>query len=186
MDDVGTRRCGRRAASGSDQAIKLKNNPKLWFTEILWSFLRNANLGDDTNWKVEDQLDYLYVNAPLLKRLKNARVPLREEVFDVNPRLIDHLPIVCKFDRTRGNEDEQLVASPLVLIPVGGPHAWPRVDAARPSGRLLVVVDRQRTGPGQSKPFANNGSLLYAVIVRMPYRGISTSRVTRTRPSIWA
>ena len=98
MDDVGTRRCGRRAASGSDQAIKLKNNPKLWFTEILWSFLRNANLGDDTNWKVEDQLDYFYVNAPLLKRLKNARVPLREEVFDVNPRLSDHLPIVCKFD----------------------------------------------------------------------------------------
>ena len=132
------------------QAIKLKNNPKLWFTEILWSFLRNANLGDGTNWivggdfnssvrfdrprnrgnqeiidrlnalgltdclshhnkeqpvptfqhtskKVQDQLDYLYVNAPLLGRLKNARVPGREEVFDVSPRVSDHLPIVCEF-----------------------------------------------------------------------------------------
>ena len=47
---------------------------------------------------IEDQLDYLYVNAPLLDRLKNARVPGHEEVFGTEPRLSDHLPIVCEFD----------------------------------------------------------------------------------------
>ena len=34
------------------RAIKLKNNPDLWFTEILWSLLQNASLGDGTNWIV--------------------------------------------------------------------------------------------------------------------------------------
>lgn len=132
------------------KAIKLKNNPNLWFTEILWSLLRNANLGNDTNWivggdfnssvrfddprdrgnkeiidrlnalgltdclshhngqpvptfqhsskAIEDQLDYLYVNAPLLDRLKSARVPGHDEVFGTERRLSDHLPIVCEFD----------------------------------------------------------------------------------------
>ena len=32
--------------------VKLKNNPKLWFTEILWSLLKNAGITDDTNWIV--------------------------------------------------------------------------------------------------------------------------------------
>lgn len=131
-------------------ALKLKNNRKLFFTEILWSLLQNANPGNDTNWivggdfnssvrfddeqnrgnrevierlndlglkdclshhngqpvptfqhsskAVEDQLDYLYVNAPLLDRLTSARVPGHDEVFGTNPRLSDHLPIVCEFD----------------------------------------------------------------------------------------
>ena len=131
-------------------AVKLKNNPKLWFTEILWSLLKNANIDEDANWivggdfnssvkfdiprnrgnreivdrlsavgltdclshhfkeamptfqqtnkRVEHQLDYVYVNAPLLKRLSNVRVPKPEEVFDRKPRVSDHLPIVCAFD----------------------------------------------------------------------------------------
>lgn len=130
-------------------AIKLKNNPKLWFTEILWSLLQNADITDDTNWivggdfnssvkfdcprdrgnreivdrmkglgltdglkcyhgepvptfqqtskEVTHQLDYVYVNAPLLRRLKIARVPNRGEVFDRKPRVSDHLPVVCEF-----------------------------------------------------------------------------------------
>ena len=132
------------------RAIKLKNNPELWFTEILWALLKNASLGNDTNWIVggdfnssvdfdrlqdrgnqeiierlndlgltdclsrhngrpvptfqhsnksaEHQLDYLYVNDPLLNRLKSARVPGREEIFDTDPRVSDHLPLVCEFD----------------------------------------------------------------------------------------
>ena len=32
--------------------VKLKNNPKLWFTEILWSLLKKAGITDDTNWIV--------------------------------------------------------------------------------------------------------------------------------------
>ena len=32
--------------------IKLKNNRKLWFTEILWSLLKNADITDDKNWIV--------------------------------------------------------------------------------------------------------------------------------------
>ena len=132
-------------------AVKLKNNRKLWFTEILWSLLKNVNIADDTNWlvggdfnssvkfdeprnrgnqeimdrlkslglmdclasrnngqpvptfqqtskDVRHQLDYLYVNALLLNRLTNARVPSRQEVFDQVPRVSDHLPIVCEFD----------------------------------------------------------------------------------------
>ena len=39
-----------------------------------------------------------YVNAPMLKRLRRARVPSHEEVFSGKPRLSDHLPIVCEFD----------------------------------------------------------------------------------------
>ena len=130
-------------------AIKLQNNPKLWFTEILWSLLKNADITDDTNWilggdfnssvkfdiprnrgnqeivdrlealglndclkrhnkepvptfqqtnkKVTHQLDYVYVNSPLLKRLKIARVPNDGEVFDQKPRVSDHLPVVCEF-----------------------------------------------------------------------------------------
>lgn len=130
-------------------AIKLTNNPKLWFTEILWSLLKNADITDDTNWivggdfnssvkfdrprdrgnqevvdrmkglgltdclksyyrepvptfqhtskAVEHQLDYVYVNAPLLKRLEIARVPNDGEVFGRKARVSDHLPIVCEF-----------------------------------------------------------------------------------------
>ena len=134
----------------SVEAIRLKNNPKLWFTEILWSLLKNADISDDTNWIVggdfnssvkfdepndrgnreivarmkalgltdclspgalnpvptfqdtskalAHQLDYVYVNAPLLKRLKRApRVPDPREIFGQKPRLSDHLPIVCEF-----------------------------------------------------------------------------------------
>ena len=131
--------------------IKLKNNRKLWFTEILWSLLKNADITDDKNWIVggdfnssikfdkptnrgnqeivdrlrelgledclshcnhgrpvetfqhtskivEHQLDYVYVNAPLRRRLRSARVASRADVFDRQPRLSDHLPIVCEFD----------------------------------------------------------------------------------------
>ena len=136
---------------GADvSAIKLKNNPRLWFTEILWSLLQNADITDDTNWivggdfnssvkfdepedrgnreivtrlvklgltdclspgalnpvptfqqtskEVTHQLDYVYVNAPLVKRLKIARVPNCGEVFDRKPRVSDHLPVVCEFN----------------------------------------------------------------------------------------
>ena len=132
-------------------SIKLKNNRKLWFTEILWSLLKNADIGDDTNWivggdfnssvkfdeprnrgnqeivdrlnglgledclshcnnggpvetfqhtskTVDHQLDYVYVNAPLRRRLRSARVASRVDIFDQVPRLSDHLPIVCEFD----------------------------------------------------------------------------------------
>ena len=51
-----------------------------------------------TSKDVTHQLDYVYVNAPLLDRLKTARVPDRAEVFDRKPRVSDHLPIVCEFD----------------------------------------------------------------------------------------
>ena len=125
--------------------IKLTNNPRLWFTEILWVLLRAAPVSDDTKWivggdfnrsqlhkgnreviermtdlgltdclshrhggavptfqhakkTVEHQLDYCYVNAPMLHRLAEARVPSRGEVFDRKPRLSDHLPILCEFD----------------------------------------------------------------------------------------
>lgn len=44
------------------------------------------------------QLDYCYVNAPMLGRLTEARVPRHEDVFHREPRLSDHLPIVCVFD----------------------------------------------------------------------------------------
>ena len=47
---------------------------------------------------VRHQLDYCYVNAPMLERLTQARVPSREEVFDRKPRLSDHLPILCEFE----------------------------------------------------------------------------------------
>lgn len=47
---------------------------------------------------VEHQLDYCYVNAPMLERLNRARVPNQEQVFGQTPRLSDHLPIVCEFD----------------------------------------------------------------------------------------
>ncbi|MDE2721629.1 endonuclease/exonuclease/phosphatase family protein [Candidatus Palauibacter polyketidifaciens] len=47
---------------------------------------------------VRHQLDYCYVNTPLLERLSEARVPRHEEVFDRKPRLSDHLPILCTFD----------------------------------------------------------------------------------------
>ena len=130
--------------------IKLTNNPDLWFTEILWALLRNANISDDVNWivggdfnssvtfdeprdrgnreiigrvnqlgltgclsyfhdgavptfmhsrgTVRHQLDYCYVNAPLLARLKQARVPPHEEIFHSKPRQSDHLPILCEFE----------------------------------------------------------------------------------------
>lgn len=128
--------------------IKLTNNPELWFTEVLWSLLSNADGDDGALWivagdfnssvlfdvptdrgnrqviermnglrltdclshfhgepvptfrhsggSVLHQLDYCYVNRPLLNRLAHARVPEREQVFD--ERLSDHLPIVCEFN----------------------------------------------------------------------------------------
>ena len=33
-------------------SIKLANNPHLWFTEILWSLLRDSNTPEETNWVV--------------------------------------------------------------------------------------------------------------------------------------
>ena len=47
---------------------------------------------------IEHQLDYCYVNVPMLKRLRQARVPSHEDVFHREPRLSDHLPILCEFD----------------------------------------------------------------------------------------
>lgn len=130
-------------------SIKLKNNPDVWFTEILWGLLRKASIADDTSWivggdfnssvkfdvptdrgnrkiverlnalglrdclshrhegavptfqhtskAVEHQLDYCYVNVPMLERLTEARVLSHGEVFDRVPRLSDHLPILCDF-----------------------------------------------------------------------------------------
>lgn len=130
--------------------IKLTNNRDLWFTEILWAQLRNADISDDTNWivagdfnssvlfdepkdtgnreiierlnalgltdclshfhrgpvptfqhtskSVDHQLDYCYVNTPMLDRLRTARVPSHKDIFYTTPRLSDHLPIVCEFD----------------------------------------------------------------------------------------
>lgn len=64
IDDVGARfyvvavhipafHVPRQHYEGKDvAAIKLKNNPKLWFTESLWSLLQNADITDDTNWIV--------------------------------------------------------------------------------------------------------------------------------------
>ena len=51
-----------------------------------------------SNKVVEHQLDYVYVNGPMLERLTQSRVPRQEDVFDQVLRLSDHLPIVCKFD----------------------------------------------------------------------------------------
>ena len=130
--------------------IKLPNNPKVWFTEILYLLLRNADISDDKNWivagdfntsvkfdcpkdrgnrefigrlndlgltdclshvnkgpvptfqdtkkTVEHQLDFCFVNWAMLDRLSQARLPSCEEVFDLKPRLSDHLPVVCEFD----------------------------------------------------------------------------------------
>ncbi len=47
--------------------------------------------------RVVHQLDYCYVNTPMRKRLKEARVLTPGDVFDAQPRLSDHLPIVCEF-----------------------------------------------------------------------------------------
>ena len=48
---------------------------------------------------VKHQLDYCFVNGPMLKRLRRpARVPNREDVFDRKPRLSDHLPVLCEFE----------------------------------------------------------------------------------------
>ena len=130
--------------------IRLSNNPDLWFTEILWSLLCNADLGDSVPWivggdfnssvlfdqpkdrgnreiikrmnklgltdclshfegkfvptfkspvgSVIHQLDYCYVNNPLMKRFLQARVPDQSEIFSRQPkRLSDHLPIICEF-----------------------------------------------------------------------------------------
>ena len=51
-----------------------------------------------TKKSVEHQLDYCYVNMPILGRLTEARVPRHEDIFHRNPRLSDHLPILCEFD----------------------------------------------------------------------------------------
>ena len=131
-------------------SIKLKENPDLWFTEILWALLRSADVSDDVNWivggdfnlsvlfdepkdrgnreiirrlnrvglvdclshsqggpvstfqhtggSVEHQLDYCFVNVPMLARLTQARVPSHEDVFHRRPKLSDHLPIMCEFE----------------------------------------------------------------------------------------
>ena len=140
----------RESLTGVDvSAIKLKNNPDVWFTEVLWSLLAHADLGDGTNWivagdfnssllldvprdrgngqvvermnglgfvdglsrhngrpvptfqhsrgSVDHQLDYCYVNRPMLEHLVRATVLSQGEVFDPTPRLSDHLPVLCEF-----------------------------------------------------------------------------------------
>ena len=47
---------------------------------------------------ITHQLDYCYVSAGLLERLRSARVLSHQEVFGPTPKLSDHLPIVCEFD----------------------------------------------------------------------------------------
>ncbi len=144
--------------AGVDVAgIQLTNNPKVWFTEILWALLRSTGVSADTHWivagdfnssvKFDDpydrgnrqiierlnalgltdclsyfhsravptfqhsgksvihQLDYCYVSSPLLSRLARADVPGQDEVFRTQPRLSDHLPIVCEFDGVSSDPD---------------------------------------------------------------------------------
>lgn len=44
------------------------------------------------------QLDYCYVNKPLMKRFVRAQVPDQSEIFDHQPKMLsDHLPIICEF-----------------------------------------------------------------------------------------
>lgn len=44
------------------------------------------------------QLDYCYVNKPLMKRLAQVHVPDRSEIFESKPKMLsDHLPIICEF-----------------------------------------------------------------------------------------
>ncbi len=130
--------------------IQLKNNPALWFTEILWSLLCNEDIngrvpwivGGDFNssvlfdqpkdrgnrliierlnklgltdclshfngepvptfrhprgWVVH-QLDYCYVNEPLMQRFDGAHVADQSEIFESKPKMLsDHLPIICEF-----------------------------------------------------------------------------------------
>ena len=137
-------------ADADISGIKLTNNPKVWFTEILYMLLRRAHISDDENWIVagdfntsvkfdypkdrgnrefigrlnalgltdclshcqcgpvptfqhsskviEHQLDYYFVNARMLMRLKRAQVRNRNVVFDQKPKLSDHLPVLCEFD----------------------------------------------------------------------------------------
>ena len=131
-------------------SIQLKNNPDLWFTEILWSLLCNEAIDDGVRWivggdfntsvlfdkpkdrgnrmviermnelgltdclshfkhkpvptykppvgSVIHQLDYCYVNEPLMQRFDGARVPDQSEIFESKPKMLsDHLPIICEF-----------------------------------------------------------------------------------------
>ena len=50
-----------------------------------------------TRKTVDHQLDYCYANGLMLERLTDARVPSHEAVFGREPRLSDHLPILCEF-----------------------------------------------------------------------------------------
>ena len=132
-------------------SIQLKNNPDLWFTEILWSLLSNKTIDDRVLWivggdfntsvlfdeprdrgnrlviqrmielglteclshseckpvptfkppigSVIHQLDYCYVNKPLMNRYVHTHVPDQPEIFGngQSKALSDHLPIVCEF-----------------------------------------------------------------------------------------
>ena len=51
----------------------------------------------DSRKNLRHQIDYFYVNEPLLDRLVRACVPNPAAVFGPTPRLSDHLPIICKF-----------------------------------------------------------------------------------------
>ena len=47
---------------------------------------------------VAHQLDYCYVNEPVMQRFIGAHVPDRSEIFESKPKLLsDHLPIICEF-----------------------------------------------------------------------------------------
>ena len=75
----------------------------LGLTDCL-SHFRDGAMPTFQDWRktVEHQLDYCYVNAPMLERLTQARVPSHENVFGRKPRLSDHLPILCEFDAGHG------------------------------------------------------------------------------------
>ena len=46
---------------------------------------------------IDHQLDYVYLNKPMVDRLTRATVLPPSEVFGPTPRLSDHLPVLCEF-----------------------------------------------------------------------------------------
>ena len=130
------------------EAIKLKNNPKLWFTEILWSFLRSANLGDDTNWIVggdfNSSVRFDKRGTRRLSRLNAHRAA--QHTGPVDPRERDSSASrACRAARKCSRFTFRLCA-----------------NSTRPGGITSAYDGRG----GQSRRFA--GKADYAAIVRMP------------------
>ena len=51
-----------------------------------------------TRGSVRHQLDYCYVNKPLMQRFVCAHVPEQSKIFGHQPKMLsDHLPIICEF-----------------------------------------------------------------------------------------